>query len=662
MQTQLKRWILGLSLFCLCLIKTELYATSVTLLVNNTTDNVSTTGSLRQRLFNARTRNEDTVNITFATNITNITLSKVIDVFRETGKALIISGNGRVTLRGSGNKANMGFRLESTGSVNVYGLQFENFSHAIYSTTTGISNIGADNATQANTFIRNDVAIFSTTHLRIIGNFIGTNRNLSASLGNNSNILGVSQMYITDNYICSAIEDHAIQILSSANSITYIQRNIIGGTSSLGNFKGISILGGDAYIDDNTIYYNGEGITVTGEAELRNNRFACNTTKIYEARAGYTPPTITSAVFNHDGTVRIAGRTNAASDAIEIYESSASCTTLPCQGQRLARFEPNSLTWSRTVSITRGAKILANTSVRSSLDDVDRAQVGRTSEFTTCTIPTCPAMTVTFTNVNDVNCNGGNDGRATVSINVPPTAGGRFRYYVAETELNNPTYAPITNSVTVQNLQKRTYTAFVENTLTGCKYKSAPLSIDQPSAALSLTNCREVAPTSTANSTDGIGEVTVGGGTQSYSLTYQRTSGTPTTISVATASVQRLTGLAAGTYTVVITDKNHAAGNPKTGCTDTCTFTITPPTCSDLSLAVQQVTNVRCFGNSTGSIQVQYNDLPANLPLTLSLRQGQITLRTIQITTLTAPRTHTFSNLPAGTYTISLSRMEMFVQ
>ena len=191
-------------------------------------------------------------------------------------------------------------------------------------------------------------------------------------------------------------------------------------------------------------------------------------------------------------------------------------------------------------------------------------------------------MTVTFTKNNDVNCFGGNDGRATISIPTQATTGGSFRYYVAETELTNPIYTSFSGSVTVQGLQNRIYTAFVENTSTGCKYKSGPLSIGQPNAPLSLTNCREVLPTTTACLTDGVGEVTVSGGSQAYTLTYGRVGFTPTIISVATPSTRTLTGLAAGTYTVVVTDSKHAAGNPKTGCTDTCTFTITPPTCADL--------------------------------------------------------------------------------
>ncbi|NDG80072.1 MAG: hypothetical protein EBX47_11755, partial [Synechococcaceae bacterium WB8_1B_057] len=83
--------------------------------------------------------------------------------------------------------------------------------------------------------------------------------------------------------------------------------------------------------------------------------------------------------------------------------------------------------------------------------------------------------------------------------------------------------------------------------------------------------------------------------------------------------------LAAGTYTVTVTDAN--------GCTATATTTITQP--SGLSSSFTQV-NVGCFGNSTGSI---------NLTVT-----GGVAPYTYAWTNNAT--TQNLTNIPAGVYTV----------
>ncbi|MCB9251429.1 MAG: M4 family metallopeptidase [Flavobacteriales bacterium] len=87
-------------------------------------------------------------------------------------------------------------------------------------------------------------------------------------------------------------------------------------------------------------------------------------------------------------------------------------------------------------------------------------------------------------------------------------------------------------------------------------------------------------------------DVTPSGGTPSY--TYSWTAGSGGSVPSGQANAQDLSGLSAGTYTLVITDANN--------CTYTQIFNITQPAAA-LSSSSTQV-NVACFGNSTGSIDL----------------------------------------------------------
>ena len=654
---------LGLGLFCLCLMKLVAQTN-----ISVTNGNNTGAGSLRRAIHQANGSTSLPITITFSAAVTVVNLTDSIRINNTRLRFITINGGGDVRVRSTTTRTHRGLGV-LTGAA-IYGLQFENFSTAI-DVSAGNCRIGGIGTTNSNVFLNNANVIVSIEPIDIIGNFIGTNRTGTTVNGNSAGITiqtlssNSTRGPTISNNTFLGTNNIALTLLLSFGAT--VSNNTFGKSGTgFGNETAVYLLGGSMSLTENRFENNDKAVTITSRDNVvfRDNTYLCNRgTSLITYSSAYTTPTISSATYLHNGSVVLSGTSPAAGDSIEVYETfSTACTgTTPCQGFKQTRVVSNSgRNWFATVMPTSGKTFLANAGrvlispglVASSLPPY----VAHSSLFTPCEIPDCPTMTVTFTKVNDVNCFGGNDGRATISIPSQATTGGSFRYYVAETELANPIYTSFSGSVTVQNLQNRTYTAFVENTLTGCKYKSLPLSIGQPSAPLSLTNCREVSSTTTPTAADGVGEVTVSGGSQAYTLTYQRTGFTPTTISVATPSTRTLSGLAAGTYTVVVTDSKHAAGNPKTGCTDTCTFTITTPTCSNLSLTVQQVTNVLCSGNSTGSILVRYNDLPANLPLTLRLIQGQITLRTIQITTLSGSQTHSFDNLPAGAYTITLSR------
>ncbi|MDO8366059.1 MAG: HYR domain-containing protein, partial [Saprospiraceae bacterium] len=176
----------------------------------------------------------------------------------------------------------------------------------------------------------------------------------------------------------------------------------------------------------------------------------------------------------------------------------------------------------------------------------------------------CPAPEPSLTGTN-VSCNGGANGTITTTV-----TNGTAPY----------TYAWSDGGVTTQNrtgLAAGTYTVTVTdaNMATG----TASIIITQPTAiVLTETHVNVLCNGASTGSID----LTVSGGTPAY--TYSWTGGVTT---------QDRSGLAAGTYTVTVTDSKE--------CTKTLSVTITQP--AALSLTETHV-NVACNGQSNGSIDL----------------------------------------------------------
>jgi len=144
------------------------------------------------------------------------------------------------------------------------------------------------------------------------------------------------------------------------------------------------------------------------------------------------------------------------------------------------------------------------------------------------------------------------------------------------------------------------------------------LTITQPtalSASCSGTNLT----CNGANS--GTASVTASGGTPAYSYLWNNGSNSTT------ASIS---GLAAGTYTVTVTDSQ--------GCTNSCSYTVTQP--NALSLGACAHTDVSCSGNSNGTASA-----------------GAVTnnIGTIHYLWSTGQTITTITGLSAGTYTLTVS-------
>ncbi|ABQ07059.1 PKD domain containing protein [Flavobacterium johnsoniae UW101] len=170
--------------------------------------------------------------------------------------------------------------------------------------------------------------------------------------------------------------------------------------------------------------------------------------------------------------------------------------------------------------------------------------------------------------LTSVACNGGNTG----SISVTPTGGiGTYTYLWS----NGAT------SSSISNLTAGNYSVSIKDAVL-CE-KELNFTVTQPPVLVAAQGT--VNNVSCHGGSNGSGTVTVSGGTPGYTYSWAPSGGT-----AATAS-----GLAAGTYTVTVTDANN--------CQTTATVTITEPAVA-LSATAGLQNNILCRGTATGSATV----------------------------------------------------------
>lgn len=217
----------------------------------------------------------------------------------------------------------------------------------------------------------------------------------------------------------------------------------------------------------------------------------------------------------------------------------------------------------------------------------------------------CAGVTVSQASQTNVSCNGGNDGTATVSA----SGGSGFTYNWTP---GNPAGD---GTATATGLTAGNWTCTVTNSCGSSS--STTFTITQP-AALSASQSQTNVGCPGTNT--GSASVSPSGGTAPYTYSWSPSGGTGS----------MATGLAAGDYTVTITDSN--------GCSIIRNFTILENT--SFTAATSQ-TNIICSGTSTGSASVS-SVSGGTAPYTYSWSPSGGT----------AP---TASNLAAGNYTVTIT-------
>lgn len=223
------------------------------------------------------------------------------------------------------------------------------------------------------------------------------------------------------------------------------------------------------------------------------------------------------------------------------------------------------------------------------------------SQATTVNVITSNGPTIATSTLNNVSCNGGNNGSASATPfgGTPP-----YTYQWTPTNQTNQTATGLsagTYTVTITDINNCTVTGTV--------------TITQPTPLLTSVSSGTIA----CNGGTTSATVTASGGTPNYTYAW----GTTPVQTSPTAS-----GLAAGTYSVVITDAN--------GCTSVQSVSLTQPLALNVSAASS---GAGCGSVSTGAASASVTGGTA--PYTYAWSNGQTT--------------SAVSNLPAGNYGVVIT-------
>ncbi|MDF2437818.1 MAG: hypothetical protein K0Q95_2194 [Bacteroidota bacterium] len=250
---------------------------------------------------------------------------------------------------------------------------------------------------------------------------------------------------------------------------------------------------------------------------------------------------------------------------------------------------------------------------------------------TTAVITSSGGATTTITAQTNVLCFGAATGTATATA-----SGGTSPYdfvWVGSSGVLQTT-SGITTPNTLSGLSVGTYTVMVTDNA-GCT-SSSTATITEPASATSVSI---TATTGTpCGASTGSTTAQASGGTSPYDYVWTGSAGVlQTTNNITTANT--LSGLAAGTYTIIITDNN--------GCSSSTTSTVTSTGGASVSITAQ--TNVLCFGATTGDATATATGGTSPYDYVWANASG-----TLQ-TTNNVAGANTISSLTAGTYTVTVT-------
>ncbi len=188
-----------------------------------------------------------------------------------------------------------------------------------------------------------------------------------------------------------------------------------------------------------------------------------------------------------------------------------------------------------------------------------------------------PALLQASISSSNVKCYDGSDGTAAITI-----SGGVAPYQI---KWNTGESAAI-----LSNLEAGNYYANITDA-NNCT-TTAYVEISQPDNPLTIYY-NEISNPLAAGSSDGYIDITVKGGTPPYEYSW-----TDSTSSIIATS-EDISGLARGTYAVMVTDNNYD-GTGTNGCTATETVFLIDP--KPIIISISQTDDVVCWGEATGEI------------------------------------------------------------
>jgi gliding motility-associated-like protein len=259
----------------------------------------------------------------------------------------------------------------------------------------------------------------------------------------------------------------------------------------------------------------------------------------------------------------------------------------------------------------------------------DSLQITSLASLPSCT--SCPPLTVTPATQVNVLC----FGQSTGSFNASTSGGASpYDYTLMNGAATVATFTNIAGSQPFTGLPAGTYTLNVLDN-NGCP-GSATITITQPASAVAVSITGTTPASCTAS--DGTATAQASGGSSPYDYVWTGASGTLQTTNNITTS-NTLSGLAAGTYTVTITDNNN--------CTTTATAIVTSAGGGTVSITAQ--TNILCFGGTTGDATA--TAAGGSSPYDYVWTGASGTLQTTN--NIAGP--NTLGGLAAGTYTVTVT-------
>ncbi|GAA4404527.1 hypothetical protein GCM10023187_21990 [Nibrella viscosa] len=219
----------------------------------------------------------------------------------------------------------------------------------------------------------------------------------------------------------------------------------------------------------------------------------------------------------------------------------------------------------------------------------------------------------------DVSCFGGSNG--SVTAGAVTNAVGAVSY-----SWKNAANTVVGTTSTVSNLPAGTYTLTVSD---NCFSQTCQVSIGGPSAALALGTCSKTDVSCFGGSN---GSVTAGAVTNAVGAVSYSWKNAANTVVGTTSTVSNLP---AGTYTLTVSDNCFS---------QTCQVSIGGPSAA-LALGTCSKTDVSCFGGSNGSVTAG----------AVTNAVGAVSYSWKNAANTVVGTTSTVSNLPAGTYTLTVS-------